>query len=100
MKTYGNTGIKSAVIDEICNLAKIYGIEKVILFGSRARGDYREKSDIDLACMGGDGINFTLSTEEEISTLLQFDIVNLDFSVQSELKESIQREGIVLYEKV
>lgn len=41
-------GIKQIVLDEIEDLAKKYQIKKVILFGSRARGDYRQTSDIDL----------------------------------------------------
>lgn len=47
------TGIKDCVIEEICDLAKKYGVGKVILFGSRARGDYKRASDIDLAAYGG-----------------------------------------------
>ena len=43
------TGIGLTVIQEICALARKYDIDKVILFGSRARGDYRRASDIDLA---------------------------------------------------
>ena len=43
------TGIKEQVIKEIILLAQKYAIEKVILFGSRARGDYHRSSDIDLA---------------------------------------------------
>ena len=38
-------GIKKNVIEEICGLAKKHGLEKVILFGSRARGDYGRASD-------------------------------------------------------
>ena len=34
------TGIKEQVIREIIDFAKKYQIEKVILFGSRARGNY------------------------------------------------------------
>ena len=37
---------------------------------------------------------------EETSTLLSFDVVNLDGSVQEELRESIRREGKLLYEKI
>ncbi|WP_231385204.1 nucleotidyltransferase domain-containing protein [Mitsuokella sp. oral taxon 131] len=29
-------------------------MKKVVLFGSRVRGDSRERSDIDLAVIGGD----------------------------------------------
>ena len=75
-------------------------IEKVILFGSRARGDYRETSDIDLAVSGGRIAHFQADIEEEVSTLLSFDIVNMDGSVQEELVDSIKREGKVLYEKI
>ena len=38
--------------------------------------------------------------EEETSTLLEFDIVNLDREMQDELREAIEREGKLLYEKV
>ena len=48
-----DTGIRPLVILEIQDLAKKYGISKVILFGSRARGDFRRTSDIDLAATGG-----------------------------------------------
>ncbi len=94
------TGIKQKVIDEMIALARRYEVEKLILFGSRARGDYRERSDIDLAFRGGMGDYFTLDVDETTSTLLEFDIINLDKPVRSELLESIEREGIVLYEKI
>ena len=94
------TGIKQKVIDEMIALARRYEVEKLILFGSRARGAYRERSDIDLAFRGGKGDYFTLDVDETTSTLLEFDIINLDKPVRSELLESIEREGIVLYEKI
>ena len=100
MQTYGNTGLKKALIDEIISLAKQYGVEKLILFGSRARGDYKERSDIDLAFFGGDASRFILSVDEDTYTLLKFDIINLQGSVQEELRMSIEREGVILYEKI
>lgn len=100
MKLLENTGIKDCVLEEICNLAQQYEIEKVILFGSRARGDFYKTSDIDLASCRGDFVRFSLDVEEETSTLLQFDIVDLDGAVSEELRDSIMREGRVIYEKV
>lgn len=94
-----DSGIRSEVIKDLLELAKKYDLERVILFGSRARGDYRSRSDIDLAVSGGNIISFSLGVEEELSTLLEFDVVNLDGTVQKELRESIEREGIVIYEK-
>ena len=95
-----NTGIREAILWEIQKLAKDCGLKRVLLFGSRARGDYRKTSDIDLAVSGGDAVRFSLEAEEVISTLLFFDVVNLDGPVQKELLESIQREGKILYEEV
>ena len=81
------TGIKPIVIEEICDIARKYNVQKVILFGSRARGDFKTKSDIDLAVQGGDFIRFMLDVNEETSTLLKFDIVNLDEEIQNVVLE-------------
>ena len=94
------TGIRKEVIEEIRNFARKYQVKKVILFGSRARGDYKRTSDIDIAVSGGNFAEFALDVEEETSTLLEFDIVNLDREMQDELREAIEREGKLLYEKV
>lgn len=84
----------------IIALAKKHGIIKVILFGSRARGDNIERSDIDLAVSGGNITEFALDAEEEIDTLLMFDVVDIDGYVQPELLAEIERDGVILYEKI
>ena len=95
-----NTGINEKVLREIQELADRYKIHRFILFGSRARGDYHKTSDIDLAVSGGDIVSFTIDVDEETYTLLNFDVVNLDGPVQEELRESIEKEGIIIYEKI
>jgi len=94
------TGIKPMVIEEICDIARKYNVQKVVLFGSRARGNFKEKSDIDLAVQGGDFIRFMLDVNEETSTLLKFDIINLDEEIQEELRDTIKKEGKIVYEEV
>ena len=94
------TGIKPVVLDELISIAERHHIEKLILFGSRARGDFRRTSDIDLAVSGGDFARFALDVEEETSTLLKYDFVDLDRNIQEELLKSIQKEGVVIYEKI
>ncbi|MCR1842385.1 nucleotidyltransferase family protein [Murimonas intestini] len=94
------TGIKQQVIREIQDLAERHNISRVILFGSRARGDFRRTSDIDLAVEGGDFEHFSLDVNEDTSTLLEYDIVDLSRDVQQELYDSIKKEGKVIYEKV
>ena len=93
-------GLNDLLKFEIIEVAKKHKIEKVVLFGSRARGDYNKVSDIDIAVIGGDITGFSIDVDEETNTLLQFDVVNLEGSVQKELLESIEREGIVIYEKI
>ena len=100
MQLSEKTGIKQNVLQEIIRLAKENDVKKLILFGSRARGDYKERSDIDLAFYGGNSSQFILAVDEETPTLLQFDVLDLDKPNQAELLDSIEREGMVIYEKV
>lgn len=97
---YKHTGIRQQVIDEIIAFAQKNNVEKVILFGSRARGDFKERSDIDLAFRGGNSSSFILDVDEDTTTLLEFDIIDLDKPIQQELLESIRQEGVLIYEKV
>ena len=92
-------GISESVMREITEIAKRNQIQEIILFGSRARGDYNRTSDIDLAVTGGNISGFAVSIEEETSTLLEYDIVDLDKPVSEELLKSIRDEGKILYEK-
>lgn len=85
---------------EIIKYAEIHGIQKVILFGSRARGTNRERSDVDLAVSGGNIRDFRFDMEEEAQTLLMFDVVDLDHRISEELQEEIERDGVVIYEKI
>ena len=95
-----NTGISTSVVDEIRALAQKHGQSRVILFGSRARGTHTRTSDIDLAIAGGQVTNFILDVKEETSTLLDFDIVDLEQPLSPDLLHAIEKEGIVLYEKI
>ena len=92
--------VNERVEREIIAFAKRYGVRKVILFGSRARGDNWERSDIDLAVSGGDIGAFEEAVNEEVWTLLMFDVVNLDSGIPAELRTEIDRDGVVLYEEV
>ena len=94
------TGITEQVIKEIVLLARKHNIEKVVLFGSRARGDYHRASDIDLAVYGGDVVGFSLDVEEQTSTLLTYDVIDMKKKHEAAFMNSIEKEGTVLYEKI
>ncbi len=92
-------GIPERVVREISRYARENGIHKVILFGSRARGTHTERSDIDIAVIGGNFDAFYWDIKEKLHSLLTFDVVNLDSGVSDELKREIERDGVTLYEK-
>ena len=91
--------IPNSIAEDITTFAGRYDIQKVFLFGSRARGTHTERSDIDLAVSGGDVDSFYWALKENAKSLLSFDIVDFDKGVSEELKREIQKDGIVIYEK-
>ena len=93
-------GFSQIVLEEICETAKKCEILRVKIFGSRARGDYHHASDVDLAVWGGNVSLFALTIDEVTSTLLKYDVVDMNKSMQNELKSAINSEGIIIYEKV
>lgn len=92
--------IPERVERDIRRFAEKYSILKVILFGSRARNSNHERSDIDIAVSGGDFDSFYWDVKENTHSLLTFDIVDLDAGISEELKKEIQRDGVVIYEKI
>lgn len=92
--------LEKRVEEDIIKIAQKNNIKKVILFGSRARCDNSERSDIDLAVSGGNTLDFYYDLEEEAWTLLMFDVVDLDKGISDELKTEIDRDGVLLYEEI
>ena len=75
-------------------------INKVILFGSRAKGISRSNSDIDLAV---DGLSGTLQIEalavelDELSLHYKFDVKSVAEISNPELMDHIARVGVDIY---
>jgi len=70
---------------------------KIVLFGSRARGDYKETSDIDLAVLSNISRDEQYKIMNEIDLLdiaYKVDIVFVDSNTKAELVESIKRDGV------
>ena len=87
------------LVDEISKFARKSAITKIVLFGSRAKGTGTKKSDVAIAVYGGDFDTFYWDIKENAHSLLMFDIVNADEKISRELKEEIERDGVVIYEK-
>ena len=77
-------------------------IEKAILFGSRASNTEKYNSDIDIAIIGDNDLLFCERIKEDLSslhTLLKFDIINYYDIKNPNLKNHIEKEGVVIYNK-
>ena len=56
---------------QIAHIGKRFGVEKIVLFGSRARGTNQEKSDIDLAVYGCEKFfDFQAEVEEKVLIIM------------------------------
>ena len=87
---------------QLAELAKRYGAKRLVLFGSRARGDNRYNSDIDLAVYGmpeNNRAEFWLDCEE-LPTLLKFDIVHIRDDMDAKFLANIQKDGVELMDKL
>lgn len=89
-------------MQQICNLAKRHDVKKEILFGSWASDFFQRTSDIDLALQGENISQFRIDIKEKTYALLTFDVVILilESDLSHELKEAINAEGVLLYEKL
>jgi predicted nucleotidyltransferase len=76
-------------------------IKEAILFGSRAMGNFRNGSDIDIALKGTDlKLNIILNIQLKLDNLnlpYKFDIINYNTIDEERLKEHINRDGINLF---
>ena len=86
----------------IAALGEKFNADKIVLFGSRARGDNHERSDIDLAVYGmpkNDQSGFWWEIDD-LPTLLKFDIVYITADTDAGLLNNIEKDGVVLYERL
>ena len=91
------------VMNTVNQLAKKYGLELVLLFGSRADGSHREKSDFDIAYLSRPNLDLTKESEliVDLMPLLKsnhIDLVNLK-TAPPLLYYAIFKNSKVLYEK-
>jgi predicted nucleotidyltransferase len=99
----GGRPMNPPVLDQIvASLAARPSVRRVILYGSRARGDNAERSDIDLAVEAPEATLREWSDIEEsvenARTLLAIDLVRLD-EASEEFRSRVCEEGKVLYER-
>lgn len=79
-------------------LQLVGGVDKAVVFGSRAIGNYKKGSDVDLAIIGKDVTSKTLFElnellNEEYPIPYFFDLIHYDERLNEKLKEHIDQNG-------
>ncbi len=76
-------------------------IERVLVFGSRAKGTAKSSSDIDLAVvapeMADQDFNRLWNELDELPLVFTLDVLHWDRLGEQKLKESIMRHGQIFY---
>lgn len=97
-------GLNDRTVKKICDVLDRYQkVEQAILYGSRAKGNFRPGSDIDLS-LRGDSISFKELSEiyaelDDLYLPYSIDLSVFERLTHDKLKEHIERVGIVLYQR-
>jgi uncharacterized protein len=98
-------GITGSDLQNIVSVLMVFKeVEVAYVFGSRAKGNYKNGSDVDIA-LKGKQLSFTIVARinsilnEETSMPYKFDLLNYETITNNELREHIDRVGLVIYNK-
>lgn len=97
-----NFGLPQSTIDELLAYFKTKPfVEKVCIYGSRAKGTYHNGSDIDFAIWTDEHSLITRIAGEldELSTPYKFDVTDYKMLTHQGMKNSIDNDGIIFYKK-
>ncbi|MBV4356760.1 restriction endonuclease subunit S [Pinibacter aurantiacus] len=95
-------GLTQHTIDDLITIFEQHSkVDKALIFGSRAKGNYRPDSDIDIALKGqdlhtDDIIAMSVALEEKGITH-KIDLINYHTIQEPDLKDHIDRVGLELY---
>lgn len=97
-----NHGLSDPTVAKIQGvLARYPAVEKAVLYGSRAKGNYKPGSDIDLTLVGSTLSNRVLAdiadALDELLLPYSIDLSIFDDLNHADLREHIERVGVVLY---
>lgn len=97
-------GLSNSIVDQIKFVfVKYPELEKVLIYGSRAKGNFKPGSDIDVTFIG-DGLTQTIlnKIDDDIDDLMlpySFDLSILKDISNADFIAHVKRVGIVFYER-
>lgn len=92
-------GLEDKKIKKIVSVfSKYEAVEKAVIFGSRARGDFEYNSDIDIAVYtNGKSVTGLQSDLEEAVGIYKLNLIFMDELNNDQLRKNIERDGVEVY---
>jgi len=96
------TGLEGGILNKLKEVFENYTeLEQVVLYGSRALGNFNDRSDIDLAVKGTHLDRFKIAQMllecDELDIAYTVDLQNYSDIKNVKLKDHIDRVGVVIY---
>ncbi|MDD2402582.1 MAG: nucleotidyltransferase domain-containing protein [Clostridia bacterium] len=94
-------GLDDKIIDSITDVIKKYKVDKAVIFGSRARGDYKKTSDIDIAIYSKSmtylDLNLLRDQLDQLYIIYKMDIVQMERLTNKKMIENVEKDGEVVF---
>ena len=82
-------GLSEKIYEEIKNVVNKYNKYQFKIFGSRARGDYKDNSDIDIAILGD------VNEGDEYLILNELDLINMPYTIDVVFMKKIEKQSLI-----
>jgi len=96
-------GLDDKIVNSIIDIIKKYKVDKAVIFGSRARGDYKKTSDIDIAIFSKDmtylELNLLRDQLDQLYIIYKIDLVQIERLTNKKMLENIEKNGKIVYIK-
>lgn len=96
-----NFGLPEYIIAALVNeLRKRENVTRAVIFGSRARGDFKYNSDIDIAVYYKGKLSPNLWVDlDEAAGIYKIDIIDMNGCVDEKIYQMVEKQGVEIYRK-
>lgn len=82
-------GLSNEIYNKIKEIINKYNKYEFKIFGSRARGDYKQNSDIDIVIIG------CLENKEQFNIKNEFDLLDIPYTIDLLFMQDIEKEELI-----
>ena len=82
-------GLSEEIYEKIKKVINKFNAYQFKIFGSRARGDYKNNSDIDIAVFG------EITKQDETLILNEFDLINMPYTIDVVFMKDIEKKSLI-----